>query len=108
MVCDSDTEKHFVEQLEKDENVKLYIKLPGWFLIETPFGNYNPDWAILMEKDDIKKLYFVAETKGSLNKEDLRAKEDSKIKCARKHFKLLNEVEYDVVTSLSEIDSKYL
>ncbi|MGU9347596.1 restriction endonuclease [Clostridium perfringens] len=108
VVCDSDTEKHFVEQLEKDENVKLYIKLPGWFLIETPFGNYNPDWAILMEKDDIKKLYFVAETKGSLNKEDLRAKEDSKIKCARKHFKLLNEVEYDVVTSLSEIDSKYL
>ena len=108
VVCDSDTEKHFVEQLEKDENVKLYIKLPGWFLIETPFGNYNPDWAILMEKDDIKKLYFVAETKGSLNKEDLRAKEDGKIKCARKHFKLLNEVEYDVVTSLDEIDSKYL
>lgn len=104
VLYDSDVEKDFVERLEADEEVKLYVKLPGWFVVDTPFGGYNPDWAILMEKDDIKKLYFVIETKGSVDDEDLRKREDKKIKCARKHFKALeSEVEYEVVDDFDKV-----
>ncbi len=66
--------------------MKLYIKLPDWFKIETPLGSYNPDWAVLIEKDNTEKLYFVVETKGSILSEDLREKEIKKIECGRKHL----------------------
>lgn len=101
VLYDSGVERDFVERLEDDEEVKLYVKLPGWFTIDTPLGGYNPDWAILMEKDDVKKLYFVIETKGSLEDDDLRRREKDKIRCAKKHFKVLeSDVRYEVATDL--------
>lgn len=104
ILYDSDVEKDFVERLEKDEEVKVYVKLPGWFEVDTPLGGYNPDWAILMEKDDVKKLYFVVETKGSLEDDDLRRRERDKIRCAKKHFKVLeSDVIYDVATDFDEV-----
>lgn len=104
ILYDSDVEKEFVKRLEKDEYVKLYVKLPGWFVVDTPVGDYNPDWAILMDKDGEKKLYFVVETKGSLEDEDLRGREKSKIRCAKKHFNALESgVQYEVATDFDEI-----
>ncbi|KIE42476.1 type III restriction-modification system endonuclease [Geobacter anodireducens] len=85
----SGVEKTFAEQLEKNEAVKVYAKLPGWFKVPTPLGTYNPDWAILVEKDGAERLYFVVETKGSLFLDDLRDKESAKIKCGEAHFKAL-------------------
>lgn len=97
---DSEVEKQFARDLDNNENVKLFVKLPGWFRIDTPLGPYNPDWAFVTERE--KKLYFVRETKGTLDSEERRAKENRKIDCGRKHFGAVN-VDYDVVTSLSEV-----
>ena len=81
--------------MEKNARVKVYAKLPGWFTIDTPLGKYNPDWAVFIEKNNNEKLYFVFETKGSIISEDLRAKEEAKIKCGEEHFRALNtEVEF--------------
>jgi type III restriction enzyme len=89
IVYDSGVERTFAEELEKNEYVKLFIKLPDWFRVPTPLGTYNPDWAVLIEKDNTEKLYFVVETKGSLNPEDRRDTENAKIKCGEKHFKAI-------------------
>ncbi|KYN78943.1 type III restriction endonuclease subunit R [Clostridium sporogenes] len=89
VIYDSDKEAEFANKFEKNESVKLYIKLPDWFKIETPLGTYNPDWAVLIEKDNTEKLYFVVETKGSILSEDLREKEIKKIECGEKHFAVL-------------------
>jgi type III restriction enzyme len=83
-------EKGFAEELEANESVKLYAKLPGWFKVPTPLGTYNPDWAVLIDRDGIERLYFVVETKGSLFADDLRDKEDAKIKCGVAHFAALS------------------
>jgi type III restriction enzyme len=100
-------ERGFAEDLEKNEAVKVYAKLPGWFKVPTPLGTYNPDWAVLVEKDGTEKLYFVVETKGSLFAGDLRGKEDAKIQCGKAHFKELavgeNPARYEVVTSLDDL-----
>ena len=82
-------ERSFAEQLEKNEAVKVYAKLPGWFKVPTPLGTYNPDWAVLVEKDGAERLYFVVETKGSLFTDDLRDHESAKIQCGEAHFKAL-------------------
>ncbi|WP_058440116.1 type III restriction-modification system endonuclease [Dehalogenimonas alkenigignens] len=82
----SGVERTFAEGLEKNEAVKVYAKLPGWFKVPTPLGSYNPDWAVLVDKDDTERLYFVVETKGSLFTEDLRDKESAKIECGKVHF----------------------
>lgn len=79
-------EKTFAEDLEKNEKVKVYAKLPAWFKIPTPLGTYNPDWAVVVEDDGEEKLYFVVETKGSTWWNDLRHHEGAKIKCGEKHF----------------------
>jgi len=90
VVYDSATvEKTFAEQLEKNEAVKVYAKLPGWFRVPTPLGTYNPDWAVLVVKDGAERLYFVVETKSSLFTDDLRDKESAKIECGKAHFKAL-------------------
>jgi type III restriction enzyme len=90
VVCDSSTvERPFAEQLERNESVKVYAKLPGWFKVPTPLGTYNPDWAVLVEIDGAERLYFVVETKSSLFAEDLRDKESAKIKCGKAHFEAL-------------------
>ncbi len=83
-------EHRFAEELETNEAVKVYAKLPGWFTIPTPLGTYNPDWAVLVENDGQEKLYFVVETKSSGWGDDLRHKEDAKITCGEKHFAALD------------------
>ena len=89
VVCDSDTERSFADELEKNDAIKLYAKLPGWFKVPTPLGSYNPDWAILIELDGEHRLYFAVETKSSLFTDDLRDKESAKIACGREHFRAL-------------------
>ncbi|WP_189400270.1 type III restriction-modification system endonuclease [Arenicella chitinivorans] len=86
-------EKTFAEDLEKNEKVKVYAKLPAWFKVPTPLGTYNPDWAVVVEDEDEEKLYFVVETKGSTWWDDLRHLESAKIKCGEKHF---DEVAKDI------------
>ena len=92
IVYDSEVEKNFAESLEKDPEVILYAKLPGWFKINTPLGGYNPDWAILLRdnEDGRKKMYFVLETKGNIDSDSLRPSELAKIRCGKKHFKALD------------------
>jgi type III restriction enzyme len=97
---DSEVERQFARDLDTNENVRLFVKLPSWFRIDTPIGPYNPDWAFVTERDE--KLYFVRETKGTLDSEERRTRENQKIACGRRHFETLN-VDYDVVTSLSEV-----
>ncbi len=86
VIYQSDTECSFAEQLEKNEAIKVYAKLPGWFKVPTPLGPYNPDWAVLVDVDGSEQLYFVVETKSSLFTDDVRTKEDAKIKCGIAHF----------------------
>ncbi len=87
VVYDSEgVEKSFAEDLEKNEKVKVYAKLPAWFKIPTPLGSYNPDWAVVVEDDGEEKLYFVVETKDSTWQVDLRYLEAAKIKCGKRHF----------------------
>lgn len=85
-VYDSTIEKNFALAFNQNENVKLFTKLPSWFKINTPLGSYNPDWAVLIEKDNEEKLYFVVESKGSDLGLDLKTAETAKIECAKKHF----------------------
>ena len=96
---DSEVERKFAFDLDNNENVRLFVKLPGWFRIDTPVGPYNPDWAFVAEREE--KLYFVRETKGVSVSAELREKENRKIACGRKHFDALG-VDFDVVTSLEE------
>lgn len=91
VVYDSDVEAEFARSFEQSQDVKVYAKLPSWFKIETPLGNYNPDWAVLIDHDGGEKLYFVVETKGSILGEMLRPVEKAKIDCGRAHFKALGE-----------------
>ena len=97
---ESEVEKRFARDLDNNENVKVFVKLPGWFRIDTPIGPYNPDWAFVTEREE--NLYFVRETKSTLDSEEHRTKENQRIACGRKHFGALG-VDYDVVTSLSEV-----
>jgi len=90
VICDSEIEKKFVEEFERSENVKLFTKLPPNFKINTPVGNYNPDFAIVVEVEGEERLYFVLESKGSNLEENRREKENQKIKCAKRHFELLS------------------
>ena len=76
--------------MEKNKAVKVYAKLPGWFKVPTPLGTYDPDWAVLVEKDGEERLHFVVETKGSLFTDDLRGTEGAKIKCGEAHFEALS------------------
>jgi type III restriction enzyme len=104
VVCDSEVEAKFAGDLEKNQNVILYTKLPGWFKINTPIGNYNPDWAVLFGVNHEKKMYFVVETKGAINTKNLRTTESDKIKCGKKHFKALDpEISFDVTNNLNKI-----
>ena len=99
-------EMNFAKDLEERNEVAVYTKLPGGFYINTPVGHYNPDWAIVFkEGPDIKHVYFVAETKGSLEESQLRESERSKIECARRHFSTIGDsaVTYDVVRNYNDL-----
>jgi len=93
VVYDAGTEADFAMQLEKNEAVKVYAKLPGWFKVPTPLGSYNPDWAIMVDKDGAERLYFVVETKSSLFTDDILDKETAKIECGKAHFQALEKGE---------------
>lgn len=110
LVYDSDGEKRFAKELEEHEDVVIYVKLPRGFSISTPVGGYNPDWAITFTGDRVKHIYFVAETKGSLETLQLRRIEDAKIACARRHFQAISsdEVVYDVVDSYAALHDKVM
>lgn len=98
VVYDSENERSFAEKFETNQRVKVYAKLPDWFKIATPLGSYNPDWAVLVEKDGTDKLYFVLETKGNALFDSLRPTEHAKIFCGRKHFAALGtEAVFDAV-----------
>jgi type III restriction enzyme len=89
VIYQSDTERTFAEDLEKNEAIKVYAKLPGWFKIPTPLGTYNPDWAVLVDKPEGERLYLVVETKSGLFTDDLRDKESARINCGKAHFQAL-------------------
>lgn len=89
VIYQSDTERTFAEDLEKNEAIRVYAKLPSWFKVSTPLGPYNPDWAILVDSPDGERLYLVVETKSSLFADDLRDRESAKINCGKAHFKAL-------------------
>ena len=105
VVYDSTNELEFATELDSNKDVAVYVKLPDGFYISTPVGHYNPDWAIAFYEGTVKHIYFVAETKGSMNSMQLRLIEESKIHCAREHFKAIsnNEVVYDVVDSYKSL-----
>jgi type III restriction enzyme len=100
VVYDSEIERKFAEELDRREDIKLFVKLPGWFRVETPIGEYNPDWAILKHDDTV--LYLVRETKGTKDFEKLRNSEAEKIRCGRKHFEELG-VDFNVVVTAGEV-----
>ena len=89
VIYQSDTERHFADQLEKNNAIKVYAKLPNWFKVPTPLGTYNPDWAVLIEINGEERLYFVVETKSTLFSDALRAAEQGKIDCGKAHFRAL-------------------
>ena len=101
IVYDSTNERDFATDLDTNTDVAVYVKLPDCFYIATPVGHYNPDWAIAFYEGAVKHIYFVAETKGSMSSMQLRLIEESKIHCAREHFKAISNgnVVYDVVDS---------
>ena len=109
VVTDSDIERKFADQLDVASEVVVYAKLPRGFLIPTPVGDYNPDWAISFKEGSVKHIYFVAETKGSMSSMKLREIENTKIACARKFFDEIghrvaeDRVKYDVVTSYEKL-----
>ncbi len=107
VLYESSTERDFADALEKNDAIKLYAKLPGWFKVPTPLGSYNPDWAILVEQDGAQRLYFVVETKSSLFTDDLRDKESAKIACGKAHFQSLtvgeNPARYVVARSVNDV-----
>lgn len=101
LVYDSDNERKFAARLDIDDNVAVYVKLPKSFYISTPVGHYNPDWAIAFYEGTVKHIYFVAETKGSMQSMQLRGIEQAKKHCAEEHFKKISDgnVVYEVVDS---------
>jgi len=108
IVVQSETEKRFVEKLKKMRNVHLFVKLPNWFKVATPVGQYNPDWGLVMEEVDAfgeagPLLYLVRETKSSTVADELRGTENQKIHCGRRHFVGALGVDYDVITSADDL-----
>lgn len=96
VIYDSEIERRFAEELDKRDDIKLFVKLPNWFKVETPIGQYNPDWAIVKHQD--QTIYLVRETKGTKDFEKLRNFEAEKIRCGRKHFEAIG-TDFSVVTT---------
>jgi type III restriction enzyme len=107
VVYDAGSEERFAEAMERNEAIRVYAKLPGWFTVPTPLGSYNPDWAVLVENDGEERLYFVVETKGSLFTDDLRETESAKITCGKAHFLALqatsSAAKYIVARSVDDL-----
>lgn len=109
VVYQSNNERAFAEQLERNEAIKVYAKLPGWFSVSTPLGAYTPDWAVVVSMDGVERLYLVVETKGDLFEGGLRGTEAAKVACGTAHFAALatsagdNPAEYRVTTDLDKL-----
>lgn len=99
---DSDVERKFAEAIDQREDIKLFLKLPPWFVVDTPIGPYNPDWALVKEDADGIRLYLVRETKGTTDLMKLRETERQKILCGERHFGALG-VDYRHVASAAEV-----
>lgn len=110
IVYDSTNERDFATELDTNTDVAVYVKLPDGFFISTPVGHYNPDWAIAFYDGKVKHIYFVAETKGSMSSMQLRLIEESKIHCAKEHFKAISNgnVVYDIVDSYQSLLDKVM
>ncbi|MBW7572488.1 type III restriction-modification system endonuclease [Caproiciproducens faecalis] len=110
ILYDSTNECEFATNLDKSEEVAVYVKLPTGFFITTPVGKYNPDWAIAFYEGKVKHIYFVAETKGSMSSLQLREVEKLKIRCAEEHFKAISSdtVKYDVVSDYNTLMDKVM
>lgn len=110
IIYDSTNERKFAQELDVASDVAVYVKLPDGFYISTPVGHYNPDWAIAFKEGSVKHIYFVAETKGSMDTLELRGIEDAKIHCAREHFKAISgdNVIYDVIDSYQALLEKVM
>lgn len=107
VIYDSEIERKFAVDAENDDNVLLYAKLPSRFKIDTPIGNYNPDWVVVLSTDDGEKVYFVAETKGTDIIEDLKPSERRKINCGKKHFEVIDTgIRYEVVKGLKTLKDR--
>ena len=105
IVVQSDTERRFAEQLGRRKDVRLFVKLPAWFKVATPVGQYNPDWALVMEGPDDAEalLYLVRETKSTTAADELRGTENQKIHCGERHFADALGVDFRVVTKVEEL-----
>jgi len=105
LTTDSTIESEFAQALENSQEVVVYAKLPKSFHISTPIANYSPDWAIVFDKDKVRHIYFVAETKGSDSEMDLRAIEKLKIHCATEHFKTISggEVKFATISTYGKL-----
>ena len=108
VIYDSEIERDFAIDAENDDDVILYAKLPDRFKIDTPIGSYNPDWAVVLNSDEGEKVYFVAETKGTENINDLKGSEKKKILCGRKHFEVIDTgIKYEVVRELKSLKNRF-
>ena len=111
MFLDGKVEEDFAKEMDiPDNEVYIYAKLPRGFQIPTPMGNYAPDWAIVFHQDKVKHIFFVAETKGTLDSEELRGIEDGKISCAKKLFSSIRtkEIHYEHVTTYQDLMDKVI
>jgi type III restriction enzyme len=104
---DSEVERTFAQELDRNTDVKVFTKLPDWFKVPTPLGTYNPDWAVVVDEDGTDKLYLVVESKGTVIEGALRWQEDAKIQCGRAHFEAIavkeNAAEYVVGETLQGV-----
>jgi len=107
IIKDSDIEEAFAKALDKDSRIELFIKLPDWYVIETPAGNYTPDWAIVVKKVQngvaSEKIYFVVETKGTNDIHELKPEEQIKITSAKKRFEIITGSKF--VAPVKDFDS---
>lgn len=107
VIFDSLVERDFAQSMELNESVTLYAKLPGWFTVPTPLGNYNPDWAVVVNHEGQDSLYFVVETKGTLVPSELRDTEQAKVECAKAHFEALgadnSAARYILATDINDL-----
>ncbi|MCE9527934.1 MAG: hypothetical protein K8R36_17980 [Planctomycetales bacterium] len=97
---DSEGEKDIAEKLDSNEAVKFFCKLHDWFVVPTSLGNYNPDWAVVLQLDS--KLYVIREPKDTHDRDKRRDIENRKIACGRAHFDAL-DVDYEVATKIQEV-----
>jgi type III restriction enzyme len=100
VVYESEVEREFARKLDQREDIRLFVKLPDWFKVETPVGTYNPDWAIVKHYDET--VYLVRETKGTRDFIKLRTTEADKVRCGQRHFEALG-VPFAVTTTADDV-----